>query len=143
VAHLIAALYAPAMTTELMHEQVVTAINVAALFHGEQGEEKLVELFSISFSERDESLYTRPVAPTGSYFCGDEVIPAHAASHEIKFREGRFHTDETPAKLSIHASGQTHVKSMRRVADCCRTAHHAAAHLWAFGSPPSLLNGQS
>ncbi len=80
-----------------------------ALFRGGDGQERLGEMFHLSFSERDESLYLRPIPPTGICLCGTDLIPPHTESHEVNFRLGRFRA-VTPVKLSIHASGQTHVK---------------------------------
>jgi len=97
------------MPTALMHGQVVKLVHVMALYTDGRGEEQLGELFNLGFSERDESLYLRPIAPNGFYHCGEEVIPAHVSDFQFNFRDGRFQTGE-PVKLSIHASGQTHVK---------------------------------
>jgi hypothetical protein len=95
------------MPTELMHGQAVERINVMILFERD-GVERLGELFSLSFSPHDESLYLRPIAPNSSYFFGAETVPAGTAEYTFDFR--RAGSVELPAKLSVHASGQTHVK---------------------------------
>jgi hypothetical protein len=98
------------MPTELMHGQEIDAIDVSVLHLGADGQEEHRELFGISFSEGDESLYLRPVAPNGHYWVGATMIPAEEIDFAINFREDGFHAEATPAKLSIHASGQVHVK---------------------------------
>src|SRR4051812_16128136 len=97
------------MPTELMHGQVIKEVNVMTLSHDDGGE-RLGELFNLSFSERDASLYLRPIAPNASYLCGQDVVAAGASEHVIAFDgEDRVRT-YTPVKLSIHASGQVHAK---------------------------------
>lgn len=95
--------------SQTQHTQPIDEITFVASYRGPDGEERFGEVFHLSFSTRDESLYLRPRAPSGAYLCGEETIPAHTTGHTFDFRKGRFQS-QTPLKLSIHASGQVHVK---------------------------------
>lgn len=92
------------MPTELMHGQPVRSVNLMMEAGG-----SLYEVCNLSFSERDESLYIRPVAPTDEFYFGMDMIPAHVTSFGLSWL-GQHHVQGEQAKLSIHATGRVHVR---------------------------------
>ena len=56
----------------------------------------------------DGSLYIFPQSPTGRYFCGNESMGEGVVSHTFRF-DSAPPIEEVP-KLSLHPSGQVHLK---------------------------------
>jgi hypothetical protein len=71
---------------------------------------RLSELCAVGFSERDTSLYLRPVPPTGRVFAGTSLIPAGARNLTFPFVGQSEILSPEKVKLSIHATGQIHAK---------------------------------
>jgi hypothetical protein len=82
----------------------------------------------LTFSQQDSSLYLFPYAPTGEYHFGRLSIPQGEQEATIPFDQQET-SDQTP-KISIHESGQVHVKAGRRMAGPM------------FASPLGELGGQ-
>jgi hypothetical protein len=84
---------------------VVSGVHVSAITTREDTV-PLRSLFHLSFDKNDHSLYVRPIAPTGVYLTGEGEIPPGAAEQVAQFGA----RGAVPLKLSIHESGQVHVK---------------------------------
>jgi hypothetical protein len=73
----------------------------------------LLQVCKLGFSAADVSLYLFPYSPSGKYSFGRMLFPASERSSTVPFDEQES-SIETP-KLSIHESGQVHVKAGGRV----------------------------
>lgn len=63
----------------------------------------------LAFSNRDASLYLFPYAPSGRYYYGDRSMKDVEFEDTFRFTDDNF--SERVPKLSIHESGQVHIKS--------------------------------
>ncbi len=68
-------------------------------------------LFKVGFAATDGSLYMWPYSASGRFYFGQTGIGAHESSVTFDFTD-QFSSDAAgPPKVSIHESGQVHVKS--------------------------------
>jgi len=67
------------------------------------------KIAKIAFSNSDASLYFFPYAPNGRYYYGGRHMDEVEFEDKVTFTEDLF-SDQTP-KLSIHESGQVHIKA--------------------------------
>jgi hypothetical protein len=74
----------------------------------------LRKIAKIAFSKTDASLYIFPYAPTGQYFYGGRHMEEVKFEDKVRFTEDVF-SDQVP-KLSIHETGQVHIKAKESVA---------------------------
>jgi hypothetical protein len=73
----------------------------------------LLQVCKLGFSAADASLYLFPYSPGSNYSFGRMLFPASEESSTVPFDEQES-SAETP-KLSIHESGQVHVKAGGRM----------------------------
>lgn len=67
-----------------------------------------------AFSKADASLYIFPYAPSGQYFYGGRHMDEVEFEDKVRFTEDVF-SDHVP-KLSIHETGQVHIKAKESIA---------------------------
>lgn len=75
---------------------------------------QLLRFCKVAFAANDASLYLHVIGPSGRYFFGRHVMPAGAMESTIRFDDQE--RSSLPPKLSIHETGQVHVRSEGRQA---------------------------
>lgn len=70
---------------------------------------QVLRVCKLAVSKTDSSLYLFPYGPTGEYFFGRLSIPADEQSATVPFDQQE--TSASVPKISIHESGQVHIKA--------------------------------
>ena len=79
------------------------------------------KIAKIAFSNSDASLYMFPYAPNGKYYYGGRHMDEVEFEDKVRFTDDIF-SDQVP-KLSIHETGQVHIKAKDSIAGPVLISH--------------------
>jgi hypothetical protein len=101
---------------EHLMKQLATALKELQFIVRVQGKHRRV--CKITFTNKDASLYLLPYAAGGQYFFGRHDFPEEQVSTTFSFAEQL--SSQRPPKISIHESGQVHIRFQdAKVAPVC------------------------